>query len=43
MEVPNLNPYGVLNKKFLHKQIFARHFVDPRVGTVKKTVGKIRR
>ena len=36
-------PYGVLDKKFLHKQIFARHFIDPKVGTVKKTVGKIRK
>ena len=36
-------PYGVLDKKFLHKQIFARHFIDPKVGTVKKTVGKKRK
>jgi GR25 family glycosyltransferase involved in LPS biosynthesis len=36
-------PYGEFDNKFLHKQVFARHFVDPKVGTVKATRGKKRK
>jgi len=35
--------YGKFDNKFLHKQVFARHYVNPKIGTVKKTVGKKRR
>ena len=35
--------YGRFDNKFLHKQVFARHYVNPKIGTVKKTVGKKRR
>ena len=35
--------YGRFDNKFLHKQVFARHFVDPKVGTVKATRGKKRK
>ena len=32
--------YRELSNKFLHKQVFARHYVNPKIGTVKKSVGK---
>jgi len=35
--------YGKFDNKFLHKQVFARHYVNPKIGTVKKSVGKKRR
>ena len=36
-------PYGEFDNRFLHKQVFARHYVNPKIGTVKKTVGKNRK
>lgn len=35
--------YGRFDSKFLHKQVFARHYINPKIGTVKKSVGKIRK
>jgi len=36
-------PYGEFDTDFKRKHVFARHFVNQRVGTVKKTVGKKKR
>ena len=36
-------PYGEFDNKFLHKHVFARHYINPKIGTVKKTRGKKRK